>query len=124
MIQGKTNDLTIGNKTDIGSNVIISSVSGIFIGNSVLIGPKCCIGGARYETSVIGIPMMEQGIYSKGSIVIQDDVWIGAGAIILDGAKIGKGCIIGAGSVVIKDIPDYAIVVGVPAKIINYRMNK
>lgn len=57
-------------------------------------------------------------------IVIGNDVWIGAGVLILPSVKIGNGAIIGAGAVVTKDVPDYAIVVGVPAKIIKYRFSK
>ena len=62
--------------------------------------------------------------YSKGDIIIQDDVWIGYGATILSGVTLGKGCIIGAKSVVSKDIPPYAIVVGNPAKIVKYRFEE
>lgn len=58
---------------------------------------------------------------SKGPIIIEDEVWIGVGALILSGVKIGKGAIVAAGSVVSKDIPAYAIVAGNPAKIIKYR---
>ena len=65
--------------------------------------------------------MMEQGVYSQGSIVIGDDVWLGAGAVVLDGVRIGKGCIVGAGAVVTKNLPDYAIAVGVPAKVTKMR---
>jgi acetyltransferase-like isoleucine patch superfamily enzyme len=62
--------------------------------------------------------------YSKGDIVIGNDVWIGTGATILSGVKIGNGVVICAGSMVTKNIPDYAIVGGVPAKIIKYRFSE
>lgn len=55
---------------------------------------------------------------------IENDVWIGGNAIILQGVSIGNGAVIGAGAVVNKDIPDYAIAVGVPAKIVKYRFNE
>jgi carbonic anhydrase/acetyltransferase-like protein (isoleucine patch superfamily) len=61
--------------------------------------------------------------YSKGSIIIEDDVWIGQDAMIMSGVHIGKGAIIGARAVIAKDIPPYAIVVGNPAKIIKYRFS-
>jgi acetyltransferase-like isoleucine patch superfamily enzyme len=65
--------------------------------------------------------MLEQGLYSKGPVVIGDDVWLGAGVIVLDGANIGTGAIVGAGSVVTKNLPNYAIAVGAPAVIKKYR---
>jgi acetyltransferase-like isoleucine patch superfamily enzyme len=71
----------------------------------------------------VDIPMMEQGVYSEDPVVIGDDVWLGAGAMVLDGVKIGKGCIVGAGAVVTKNLPDYAVAVGVPAKILKNRKN-
>lgn len=61
--------------------------------------------------------------FSKGNIVIEDDVWIGFGSIILSGVHIGRGAIVAAGSVVTKDVPSYSIVGGVPAKIIRYRFD-
>lgn len=61
---------------------------------------------------------------SKGNIVIENDVWIGEGSIIMGGVKIGNGAVIGAGSIVTKDVPDYAIVGGSPAKLIRYRFDK
>jgi acetyltransferase-like isoleucine patch superfamily enzyme len=60
---------------------------------------------------------------SKGNIIVDDDVWIGYGAIILSGVHIGQGAIVAAGAVVSKDVPAYAIVGGVPAKILKYRFN-
>lgn len=60
---------------------------------------------------------------SKGNIIIGDDVWIGYGAVILSGVKIGQGAVVAAGTVVTKDIPPYAVVAGVPARIVRYRFN-
>ncbi len=121
VVQGKTGPVVIGDKTDIGCNSIIGSITGIFIGHSVLIGGNCYIGGGRYISDRLDLPMMEQGLYSNGPVVIEDDVWLGAGAIVLDGVRIGKGCIVGAGAVVTKDLPDYAVAVGVPAKVTKIR---
>ncbi len=123
VIQGKTAAVKIGNKTDIGCNTIISSSGGVSIGNSVLIAGNCYIGGGRYITDRLDLPMMEQGLYTKGEVNIGDDVWLGAGATVLDGVRVGKGCIVGAGAVVTKDLPDYAVAVGVPAKVTKYRNN-
>ncbi|MGC1308915.1 MAG: acyltransferase [Phormidesmis sp.] len=123
VIQGKTAAVTIGHSTDIGCNVIITANGGISIGNSVLIAGNCYIGGGRYKTDRLDIPMMKQGLYTKGPVVIGDDVWLGTGATVLDGVQIGKGCIVGAGSVVTKNLPDYAIAVGVPAKVIKIRQD-
>ena len=67
------------------------------------------------------IPIIDQGYYDA-PIVVEDDVWIGFGAIILAGVTIGRGAIIGAGSVVNKDVPPYAIVGGVPAKVLKMRV--
>jgi acetyltransferase-like isoleucine patch superfamily enzyme len=65
-------------------------------------------------------PMNSQGVTSKG-IVIENDCWLGTGVKVLDGVRIGRGSIIGAGAVVTKDIPPYSIAVGVPAKVIGQR---
>jgi len=121
VIQAKLGPVAIGNKTDIGCNTIITSCSGISIGKSVLIAGNCYIGGGRYVSDQLDIPMMEQGMYSKGKVVIGEGAWLGAGATVLDGVQVGVGCIVGAGAVVTKDLPDYAIAVGTPAKIIKYR---
>ena len=103
VIQSKTAAVTIGDKTDIGCNTIISSSGGISIGNSVLIAGNCYIGGGRYLSARLEVPMLEQGVYTRGPVIIDDDVWLGAGAIVLVGVQIGKGCIVGAGAVVTKN---------------------
>ncbi len=124
VIQGKTGPLVLGNKVDIGCNVILSSGNGIFIGNSVLIAGNCYIGGGRYVSDRTDIPMMEQGVYSKGPVEIGDDGWLGAGATVLDGVKLGRGCIVGAGAVVTKSFPDFSVIAGVPAKQLKNRQSE
>lgn len=92
----------------------------IQIGNYVHTGANVMMFAFNHSFDRIDIPSIKQNYYD-GSIIIEDDVWIGAGSIILAGVHIGKGVIIGAGSVVNKDIPDYAIAVGVPAKVVKFR---
>jgi acetyltransferase-like isoleucine patch superfamily enzyme len=91
----------------------------ITIGKDVMIGPKTVIWGRDHGLSKDMPIRMQEHI--KQSISIGDDVWIGANVTILKGVNIANGVVIGAGSVVIKDIPEYAIVVGNPARIIKYR---
>jgi maltose O-acetyltransferase len=98
--------------------------SKITIGNYVMIAQNVMIIGGNHSTLRTDIPMMLQGEGKQGSIVIEDDVWIGAGAIILTGVKIGQGSVIGAGSVVTKDIPEYSIAVGNPAKVVKSRKSE
>jgi acetyltransferase-like isoleucine patch superfamily enzyme len=66
--------------------------------------------------------IVEQGTVHKG-IVIEDDCWIGAKATILDGATIGRGCVVGAGAVVTRSIPPYSVAIGVPARVVKQRRN-
>jgi acetyltransferase-like isoleucine patch superfamily enzyme len=121
VLQGKTGPLSIGDRTDIGCNCIFSSVSGIEIGKSTLIAGHCYIGGGRYRSDRLDIPIMDQGSYSEGPVIIGEDVWLGAGVIVLDGVRVGRGSIIGAGAVVTREIPEYSLAVGVPARVIGTR---
>jgi acetyltransferase-like isoleucine patch superfamily enzyme len=121
VIQSKNGPVAIGDRTDIGCHCILSSVSGVVIGRSGLIAGHCYIGGGRYHSDRRDMPMMDQGLYSLGPVSIGDDVWLGAGAVVLDGVRIGTGAVIGAGAVVTRDIPDYTIAVGAPARVIGSR---
>ena len=118
----------IGNNVMIGRDLIIStSQSGrspVFIGDDVMIAHRSLIIGGNHKHSRIDIPMNNQGEGIQGSIIIESDVWIGAGCIILTGVTIGEGSIIGSGSIVTKDIPKYSVAVGCPAKVINKRKNE
>lgn len=142
--KGKGSSIELGNSIFIGRNTIFSCASSnIKVGNNVSIGPGCYIRASRgpvklgsditmgaYTVIISGnpdykrldIPMMNQEGEAKG-ISIGDDVWMGVGVRIIDGVKIGNGCVIGAGAVVTKDIPDFSIAAGVPAKIISNRKN-
>jgi acetyltransferase-like isoleucine patch superfamily enzyme len=121
VIQAKTGPVRIGDRCDIGCNVILSSISGIELGHAVLVGGNSYIGGGRYKTEDTDTLMIDQGLESKGPVIIGDDVWLGAGVIVLDGARIGDGSIIGSGAVVTGDIPPYSIAAGVPARVIRPR---
>ncbi len=123
VIQGKTGPVSIGQRTDIGCNTVLSSISGLSIGCCVLIAANCYLGGGQYAHDRLDLPMMDQGLMAGAPLTVEDDVWVGAGAIILDGLTIGRGCIIGAGSVVTRDLPAYSIVAGVPAKVLRRREN-
>lgn len=98
-----------------------SNPCGLTIGNYVQIAPYVWIMNAIHEYESLDKPMYEQKGYKTGRIIIKDDVWIGLRAIIMPGVTIGTGAVIGAGAVVTKDVPPYAVVGGVPAKVIKYR---
>ena len=86
-----------------------------------MMGPDVCIMTSSHSTMRTDAPMNKQSHLPKRKVVIGDDVWIGRRVIILPGITVGKGSIIGAGAVVTKDVPEYAVVAGVPAKVIKYR---
>jgi maltose O-acetyltransferase len=94
------------------------------IGADVMMGPYIMILSGSHNFDHLDIPMREQGAPERRPVIIGDDVWIGAKTIILPGVKVGDHAIIGAGSVVTKDVADYAIVAGSPAKFIKSRVDR
>lgn len=111
--------VSLGDNSGIG---IHASLTGsVIIGKNVMMGPYCTMYSRNHAFDQCDIPMCEQGFQPEEPIAIGDDVWIGGHVIILPGVHIGQGAVIGAGAVVTKDIPDYAIVGGNPAKIIRFR---
>jgi acetyltransferase-like isoleucine patch superfamily enzyme len=133
--------LTIGNGSSIKENVLINTNRGkisigddcwvgpysliygngdVIIRNHVMIASHCAINTVSHHSSRTDIPMSQQGIYTA-PVVIEDDVWIGIGAVILQGVRIGRGSIIGAGAVVNRDVESGTVVAGVPAREIRQR---
>lgn len=112
-LASKINEIKIGSFTSIASNTIIQEyyhkydrISTYYMNNNIFDGK------------------VDDDIYSKGDIVIGEDVWIGSNSVVLSGVNIGRGAIIGAGSVVTKDIPPYVIAAGNPAKALRKRFSK
>lgn len=100
----------------ISYSLVILDCSIIRIGNRVAFGPFVSIFAATHETDVLS---RRQGVEYAKPVTIGDDCWIGGNVIIMPGVTIGKGCTIGAGSVVTKDIPDFSVAVGSPAKVVK-----
>lgn len=125
--------VSVGNYTYGQLNVIDSNpISKLRIGNYCSIAPNVIfiLNSDHYTKNISSFPFKVMCLgdsnpeaISHGNIVVDDDVWIGYGVIILSGVHIGQGAVIGAGAVVTKDVPPYSIVGGVPAKIINYRFS-
>lgn len=112
--------LEIGNDVGIAANAFISVRGKVKIGNSTIFGPGVKLFSENHVFKDKDTPIYLQGATRQG-IEIGEDCWLGADAIILDGVTIGNGCVIAAGAVVNKDVPDYSIAGGVPAKIIGTR---
>jgi acetyltransferase-like isoleucine patch superfamily enzyme len=117
-------NISIGNNVYIGQECRFQAVkSKIIIGNHVMFGPNVSIHGGNHRTDIIGRYMIDIKLEEKldendQDVVIEDDVWIGAQSIILKGVTIGQGSIVGAGSVIYKNVPPYTIIVGsTPQKI-------
>lgn len=117
----KTKTLFIGNNVQINDFVHISAWNKVIIGNDVLIASRVYISDVSHgnlKSYDISIPPNKQPLYWK-EVVIEDNVWIGENVCILPGVNVGRCSIIGAGSIVTKDIPAYSIAVGAPAKVIK-----
>ncbi len=114
--------IKLGNHLSINKGCTLDGTGGLTIGDYVMMARDSCIysGGHRFDD--ISIPMINQG-YEKQPTIIEDDVWIGAKAIILPGVTVGHGSIVAAGAVVTKDVPKYSVVAGVPAKVIRTRLD-
>ena len=110
----------IGRGSEIGERCRISIANSLEIGEKVLLSPNVYITDCDHEYRNIDVPVIEQGIVQKGQAVsIGDGSYIGINTVIVGNVKIGKHCVIGANSVVTKDVPDYSVAVGIPARVIK-----
>ena len=107
--------IKIGRDSLVGEYTVIRGQGGVTIGNRVYTSPFTQIIAVDHVFDNPKRPFIEQGITAQG-IVIEDDVWLGASAVITDGVRIGKGAVVAAGAVVTKDVPAHTVVAGVPAR--------
>jgi acetyltransferase-like isoleucine patch superfamily enzyme len=112
--------ITIGRKCFIGELNVIRGQGGVVLGDHVYTGSLVQILAVNHVFDDPDVPIMEQGITAQG-IVIEDDVWLASGVIVLDGVQIGRGSVVGAGAVVTEDLPPYSIAVGSPARVVRDR---
>jgi acetyltransferase-like isoleucine patch superfamily enzyme len=114
--------LEMGNFVSMNNNVHIGCINKITIGNNVLFASNIFITDHFHgyiDGRDLSIPPYMRALYSKGPVIIEDNVWIGENVTIMPNVKIGKGCVIGANSVVTKSFEPYSIIAGIPAKLIR-----
>lgn len=123
------NNVSVGNNVSVNEGALfLSTRAKIFIGDNVMFGPNVTMITGGHRTDLIGRFMInitdeEKLVENDQDIILKGDNWIGANSTILKGVTIGKGAVVGAGAVVTKDVPEYSIVGGVPAKVIKLRFN-
>jgi acetyltransferase-like isoleucine patch superfamily enzyme len=119
---GGSGDVIIGSGSVINSGCIIYSGHGVRIGSQVAVAANCVFAASNHEYHDPYRPIIEQGFMpSRGGILVEDDVWIGASVVLLDGAIVRHGSVIAAGSIVRGELPPYSINAGVPARTIGWR---
>ncbi len=116
-----TGPVVIGERSRVNVFTVIYGSSGVTIGNDVMIAPHCVLVAGNHDYRQTDKPMNQVANVSAGPIVIEDEVWIGAHSTVTDGVRIGRGAVIGAGSVVTHDVAPNEIVAGVPARRIGRR---
>ena len=121
MLRAFSGSIEIGENCTVNPYCILDGGGGLIIGNGVRIAAHTVIVASNHNFSDPSTPIFEQGLSTKG-IIIEDDVWLGSGAKVLDGVTICKGTVVGAGSVVTKSTEPYSVVVGVPSKKISSRL--
>jgi acetyltransferase-like isoleucine patch superfamily enzyme len=115
--------LVIGSDVGIADGCQLNAGGEIEIGNGVLIGPCVLIWSQNHAYEDRDLPIREQG-YKWSKVTIEDDVWIGAGAIILTGVRLSRGTVVAAGAVVTRSTDCYSIVAGVPARLLGMRRSR
>lgn len=116
---GSGRQLALGDRSGLGIDADIHGP--VTIGDDVMMGPRCTILTRNHRIDDVTTPMNQQGFAGFLPVVIEDDVWIGANVTIMPGVTVGTGAVLGAGAVVVRDVEPYAVVGGVPARVLGYR---
>lgn len=119
---GGLGDVVIGERSFVNSGTVIYSGNGVVIGKAVLIAANCTLAATNHAFNDRSRPIALQGFQpSRGGIIVEDDVWIGANTVVLDGAIIRRGVVIAAGSVVRGELAAYGVYGGTPARLLKER---
>jgi maltose O-acetyltransferase len=122
VVFGSGRNIEMGDNSGIGANTEIPSDT--IIGKNVMLSRRCFVLHRNHEFSRIDIPIIKQGFKETKKLIIEDDCWIGLNSILTPGRHVSKGSIVGMGSVLTKDFPEYSIVGGNPAKLIKSRLTQ
>lgn len=119
---GGEGNVLIEDRVVLNSGCVIYTGNGVIIGNDVAIAANCVLAPVNHEYSDRNRLIRDQRFkFSRGGIIIEDDVWIGAGSVLLDGTILRKGCVIGALSLVRGEVPEYSIQAGNPLRLLGWR---
>jgi len=120
---GGSGDVVIGQDCAINSGCVIYSGNGVVMGNGVAVAANCTFAPVNHEYRSRNQSIRSQGFRpGKGGIVIEDDVWVGANCVLLDGAVLRQGCVVGAGSVVRGELAAYKVYAGTPLRVVQERV--
>ncbi len=119
----KNGDIVIDDDANLGFNTEIFSASHVHVGRKVLMAAYTYLVGGDHMYDRVDVPVLDQGRTARG-IDIADHVWLGAHVVVTDGSRIGRDAIIGAGAVVVGEVPEFAIAVGTPAKVVRDRRSE
>jgi maltose O-acetyltransferase len=116
---GSGRGVSVGDRSAIGMDCLL--MGPCTLGDDVMMGPRCILLSSNHRIDDLDVPMNQQGLTDDLPVVVEDDVWIGAGVTILPGRRIGAGSVVAAGAVVTRDVPPLAVVGGNPARVLRYR---
>lgn len=111
--------LRIGDGTSIAGGCVLSAASSIRLGRSVLVARNVYIADHSHAYGDPSRPVLDQGITKVEAVEVDDGAWLGENVVICPGVRIGKGAVVGANSVVLDDVPDHAVAVGAPARVVR-----
>ena len=124
MVSCKSGRARIGARCGLGAQTIVHAVANADteLGDDLIIGPRCYIaGGGNYVIDSLDVPMSQQGLRPGETTRLEDDIWLGAGVIVLPGVTVGRGSVAAAGTVVHESVPERSICAGVPARVVRTR---